>query len=265
MTSEVTTAGDSKRTDSDRGSPKPPLPSRRNLLLLGLSWAAGFVDAISFLGLGSVFTANMTGNTILLAIALARRDLPGAFRSLIALAGFCLGVIAGALIAPHRDDPPISWLPAITKPLVLEFAALLGLAVGWHWAGALAMSNTGFIELLIIPAAFAMGVQTAAVRRIGVSAVTSTAVTGTLAGVMASAVGLFHASTTAPPGHVNAPSHSSAGFGLSASVWGIYAAGGLAGGLAQIRWNSNCAWPAVVTVGIVSAAVMLSQRTKRDI
>jgi uncharacterized membrane protein YoaK (UPF0700 family) len=258
----VTIAGDSMGTNSNRRSPKPSSPSRRNLLLLGLSWAAGFVDAISFLGLGSVFTANMTGNTILLAIALARRDLPGAFRSLIALAGFCLGVIAGALIAPHRDDPPISWLPAITKPLVLEFAALLGLAVGWHWAGALAMSNTGFIELLIIPAAFAMGVQTAAVRRIGVSAVTSTAVTGTLAGVMASAVGLIHSPAGNHRPENDHARNSGAGFGLSASVWGIYAAGGLSGGLAQVHWNSNCAWPAVVALGIVSAGAILWQRTK---
>ena len=265
MTSKVTIAGDSGRTDSDRGSPKASSPSRRNLLLLGLSWAAGFVDAISFLGLGSVFTANMTGNTILLAIALARGDLPGAFRSLIALAGFCLGVIAGALIAPHRDDPPTSWLPAVTKLLMVEFAALLGLAALWHWAGALAVSSPGLIEPLIISAAFAMGVQTAAVRRIGVSAVTSTAVTGTLAGVMSSAVGLIHTRAVVPhPENGNARNRG-ASFGLSASVWGIYAAGGLSGGLAQVRWNSDCAWPAVIAVGLVSAASILWQRSKLQI
>jgi uncharacterized membrane protein YoaK (UPF0700 family) len=257
--------GDSTRTDSDRGSPKRSSPSRRNLLLLELSWAAGFVDAISFLGLGSVFTANMTGNTILLAIALARGNLSDVFRSLIALAGFCLGVIAGALIVPHSDDRPTSWLPAITKPLLLEFVALLILAVGWHWAGALAVSSPGFMEPLIILAAFAMGLQTAAVRRIGVSAVTSTAVTGTLAGVMASAVGRIHSPPGSPRPEDAHARNSGAGFGLSASVWGIYAAGGLSGGLAQVRWNSNCAWPAVVTVGLVFAAAILWQRTKREI
>jgi uncharacterized membrane protein YoaK (UPF0700 family) len=148
---------------------------------------------------------------------------------------------------------------------MVEFAALLGLAALWHWAGALAVSSPGLIEPLIISAAFAMGVQTAAVRRIGVSAVTSTAVTGTLAGVMSSAVGLIHTSTNARHEHVNAPPPSGAGFGLSACVWGIYAAGGLSGGLAQVRWNSDCAWPAVIAVGLVSAASILWQRSKLQI
>ena len=148
---------------------------------------------------------------------------------------------------------------------MLEFVALLGLAVGWHWAGALALSSPGFIEPLIILAAFAMGLQTAAVRRIGVSAVTSTAVTGTLAGVMASAVGLIHSPPGSPRLEDAHARNSGAGFGLSASVWGIYAVGGLSGGLAQIRWNSDCAWPAVVAMGLVSAAAILWQRTTREI
>ncbi len=87
--------GDRARTHSDRGYRGLSSTARRDLLVLGLTWSAGFVDAISFLGLGSVFTANMTGNTMLLGIALGRGDLPGALRSLIALAGFCLGATAG--------------------------------------------------------------------------------------------------------------------------------------------------------------------------
>ncbi len=38
-------------------------------MLLMLTWAAGSVDAISYLGLGHVFTAMMTGNTVLLGLA----------------------------------------------------------------------------------------------------------------------------------------------------------------------------------------------------
>jgi uncharacterized membrane protein YoaK (UPF0700 family) len=83
---------------------------------------------------------------------------------------------AGALIA-MRSDRPVVWPPSITNALVLEFAALIALALGWHWEGARTLANAGFIEPLIMLSAFAMGVQSAAVRRIGVSAVTSTAVT----------------------------------------------------------------------------------------
>ena len=200
--------GDRARTHSDRGYPGLSSTARRDLLVLGLTWSAGFVDAISFLGLGSVFTANMTGNTMLLGIALGRGDLPGALRSLIALAGFCLGATAGALIV-MRSDRPLLWPPSITNALVLEFATLIALALGWRWAGARAVASPGLIQPLIMVSAFAMGVQSAAVRRIGVSAVTSTAVTGTLAGVMAGAVGWLHgAVAVARPEHARAPGSS---------------------------------------------------------
>ena len=249
--------GDSAQTESDRGHPGLSSTAGRDLLLLGLTWSAGFVDAISFLGLGNVFTANMTGNTILLGIALGRGDLPGAFRSLIALAAFCFGATAGAVIV-MRSDRPVVWPTSITNALVLEFAALIAFAFGWHWEGAR-------IEQLIMMSAFAMGVQSAAVRRIGVSAVTSTAVTGTLAGVMAGAVGWFHGSVGISRTEHDRAQNTSAGFGLSASVWGIYLLGGLAGGAAQVHWHSACAWPAVVAVGlVVTTAAILWRHTSRE-
>ena len=47
-------------------------PSKtKTSLLLTLAFAAGYVDALGYLGLGGVFTANMTGNTVLLGILLA--------------------------------------------------------------------------------------------------------------------------------------------------------------------------------------------------
>jgi uncharacterized membrane protein YoaK (UPF0700 family) len=255
--------GDSAATESDRGSPGSSSTARRDLLLLGLTWSAGFIDAISFLGLGNVFTANMTGNTMLLGIALGRGDLPGAFRSSIALAGFCLGATIGALIV-MRSDRPVMWPASITNALALEFITMIALGIIWRWAGLHPVPNPGFIEVLIILSAFAMGLQSAAVRRIGVSAVTSTAVTGTLAGVMAGAVSWLHGSVGAPQ-HVRAQG-ASAGFGLSASVWGIYLVGGLAGGTAQMRWQSACAWPAVIAVGLVVAtAAILWRHTSREI
>src|SRR5947209_4569301 len=44
----------------------------RSLLLLALAFSAGGVDAAVYLGLGHAFPANMTGNTVLIAIAVAR-------------------------------------------------------------------------------------------------------------------------------------------------------------------------------------------------
>ncbi len=251
--------GDCARTESEGGPAGLSAAARRDLLLLGLTWAAGFVDAVSYLGLGNVFTANMTGNTMLLGIALGRGDNLAAFRSSLALAGFCIGATVGALIV-MRTDRPVVWPSSITKALALEFAALIAFALGWRWEGARGLANPAAMELLIMLSAFAMGVQSAAVRRIGVSAVTSTAVTGTLAGVMAGAVGWLHGSVS-PSGDQDARArNASAGFGLSASVWGVYAFGGLAGGTTEVRWHSACAWPAAVVVGLVAAAAALLWR-----
>jgi uncharacterized membrane protein YoaK (UPF0700 family) len=52
------------------GSTNPPFDPRVPLLLL-LSVTTGLVDAASILGLGKVFTANMTGNVVFLGFAAA--------------------------------------------------------------------------------------------------------------------------------------------------------------------------------------------------
>jgi uncharacterized membrane protein YoaK (UPF0700 family) len=220
------------------------------------------VDAISFLGLGNVFTANMTGNTILLGIALGRGDLAAALRSALALTGFCVGATAGALIV-RRGDRAVLWPSSITRALAVELAALAAFAFGWRWGGGLGLAARRATEFLIVLAAFAMGVQSAAVRRFGVSAVTSTAVTGTLAGVMAGAVGWLHGSIGVSRLSDSSARDTRSGFGLSGSVWAVYALGGLAGGAAQVHWPDSCAWPAVVATGLVFATAIIWRRPSR--
>src|SRR3954454_24784619 len=68
-------------------------------MLLALTAATGAIDAVSYLALGRVFTANMTGNVVLLAFAAA--GVPGlsVSRSLTALGGFFIGAVAGGRIA----------------------------------------------------------------------------------------------------------------------------------------------------------------------
>lgn len=61
------------------------------VILLLLTSVAGSIDVIGYLKLGEVFTANMTGNTVLLGIALGRGKSEAAIRSFIALIGFVTG------------------------------------------------------------------------------------------------------------------------------------------------------------------------------
>src|SRR5213078_4299680 len=49
----------------------PDASSPLVVALFGLTFVTGVIDAVSFLGLGHVFTANMTGNVVLLGFAVA--------------------------------------------------------------------------------------------------------------------------------------------------------------------------------------------------
>ena len=70
--------------------------------LLGMTAVTGLVDAVSFLSLGRVFTANMTGNIVLLAFATAHVSGLSIARSLTALLGFLVGALLGG---PRKERP----------------------------------------------------------------------------------------------------------------------------------------------------------------
>jgi uncharacterized membrane protein YoaK (UPF0700 family) len=152
----------------------------RESMLLLLTLAAASVDAISYLGLGHVFTAMMTGNTVLLGLALAQGEVLAALRSILALIGFAIGVFVGAIIV-ERESYPAEWPAAVTAALAFEAIILAIFAANFTLLESL---RGGMIYLLIILSALAMGVQSAAVRRLGVPGIATTYITGTLTSLM---------------------------------------------------------------------------------
>src|ERR1700731_4555411 len=76
--------------------------------LLGMTAVTGLVDAVSYLSLGRVFTANMTGNIVLLAFATAHVSGLSIARSLTALLAFlAAGALGGRLMARESGDSQI--------------------------------------------------------------------------------------------------------------------------------------------------------------
>src|SRR5258706_3911427 len=93
------------------------------LLLYIATATTGLIDAISYLALGHVFTANMTGNVVFLAFAVAGAPGLSIARSLTALVSFLIGALIGGRSATSlskRERP--NW---ITTALSLESALLL--------------------------------------------------------------------------------------------------------------------------------------------
>lgn len=130
-------------------------------LVVGLALLAGAVDAASFLDLGRVFTANMTGNTVLLGIALGQGETDAAWRSVVALLGFGAGVVFGAVLAKR----------SLRLAFAAEATLVLAVVILWGLAGKV---------VLVGLAALAMGAQSATVGALGVPGVSTTYVTGTL-------------------------------------------------------------------------------------
>lgn len=154
---------------------KRPGPSSRLLAgMFMLTFTAGWIDAVSFLGLGRVFVANMTGNVVLLGFALAGASGLSVATSLTALVGFLAGAVASGRLAAHLQGRRRRWL---ATALVAETAC-----VGVAAAIAVATRGTAGAALAIVAVlAAAMGLQTGTARRLAVPDLTTTVLTMTLA------------------------------------------------------------------------------------
>lgn len=152
---------------------------RRDLLLLALTFAAGSVDAVAFLGL-HVFTAVMTGNLVLLGVAIGQGAARNALRGLVAVGGYGIGVLAGARIVGVLPRETL-WSRAVTRALMLE-AALLALFLG-GWILTDAVPDGLAALALIVISGIAMGLQAATTRGVAPGRST-TYLTGTLTGLL---------------------------------------------------------------------------------
>jgi len=150
------------------------------VLLLVLTGVTGLVDAVSYLKLGHVFVANMTGNVVFLGFAVADAEDFSISASLLAIAAFMAGALVGGRIG-SRTGQHRGRLLAMATYLQI---ALVGIALAVSTAGfdpQGALSQYSLIALL----ALAMGVQNAAARRLAVPDLTTTVLTLTLTGLAA--------------------------------------------------------------------------------
>ncbi len=81
----------------------PDVPAPR--VLLTLTFVTGVVDATSFLALGGVFSAMMTGNVVFLGLGLADSVDSSVLGPLLAIASYVLASAAAALLARRTAGP----------------------------------------------------------------------------------------------------------------------------------------------------------------
>ncbi len=162
---------------------RPAATSLRDPLvrvLLVLTFTTGLVDAVSFLGLGRVFTANMTGNIVFLGFGIAGAGGLPVVSPLVSLAAFLVGARGGGMLAARlaeRHPTHVASALSIEAGLI-ALAAAVAIAVDVEPN---AVSGDAVIALL----ALAMGVRNATVRHLAVPDMTTTVLTMTLTGLAA--------------------------------------------------------------------------------
>ncbi len=149
--------------------------------LLGMTAVTGLVDAVSFLSLGRVFTANMTGNIVLLAFATAHVSGLSIARSLTALLAFLVGaILGGRVMARASADSQIRFA---VQAFLLEAAFLFAASFcGIGYRGVL-LEHSFQPFALIALTALAMGTRNAAVRKLAIPDLTTTVLTLTITGI----------------------------------------------------------------------------------
>jgi uncharacterized membrane protein YoaK (UPF0700 family) len=155
-----------------RQGPLPPL-------LIALTVVTGLVDAFSYLVLGHVFVANMTGNVVFLAFAVLGAPGFSVAASAVALGAFMAGALLGGRVAHRVRHRGKLLYTAVAAEAVLILAA-------YAVAVSAASPSSGWARyLLIVLLGLGMGVQNAAARALAVPDLTTTVLTLTITGIAA--------------------------------------------------------------------------------
>jgi uncharacterized membrane protein YoaK (UPF0700 family) len=167
---------------------RPPASGLRWPILVAaaLAFGTGAIDVTTLTKHGGVFASVITGNLMLTGLAVAHGDVRLIAHTVLAVGGFIVGVATGTRITGPRDPEGPRWPRQVTVALGVELTVLCGFAAGWELTRA---APSGQAQLgLLATAAIGMGLQSAAMRGLGVT-VATTYLTGTLTGVVAGLAG----------------------------------------------------------------------------
>jgi uncharacterized membrane protein YoaK (UPF0700 family) len=226
--------------------------------LLLLSAIAASIDAIGYLKLGHVLTANMTGNTVLLGISLGRLQVAQAVRGFVALAGFVTGVCIGASLAHHRRK---GWEETLAYSLGIEF--ILVLLMGLFWLAFMIRFHYLVVIISIVLCSIAMGLQSATVKHLDIPGVVTTYITGTITAVVSEVVVNFRKlRRSVPVGSENKmPAQLEKRIGLQAGIFLVYLA---SAALTVLIYRQGLEFlPLVPLVLILSVILLVTHRLSR--
>ena len=151
--------------------------------LMVLTFSTGLIDAVSYIGLGRVFVANMTGNVVLLGFAAAGVSGLSITRALLSLSGFLIGAAIGGKLGTSLANGSRRRLIIMAGSLeaFLVFAAAIA-SIGFDIQS---VAPAYQLYAMIVLTALSMGLRNATVRQLQVADITTTVLTLTLTGLAA--------------------------------------------------------------------------------
>jgi uncharacterized membrane protein YoaK (UPF0700 family) len=205
-------------------------------LLVALTVVTGLVDSFSYLVLGHVFVANMTGNVVFFAFALAGVGGFSAPASIAAIGCFAAGALVtgrlGRSLAGRRELllGVTAGIEAVIVAETVTMAALTSRPI-----------PAGLRYALIVSLSLAMGAQNATARKLAVPDLTTTVLTLTITGIAA-----------------DSPLAGATGAHAARRLISVAAmfAGALAGALLVLR--VHIVYPLVIALIILAAVAVLA-------
>lgn len=170
-------AQDEYAGDVRAGWAPPSKPARRTLpiVLLVLTFTTGILDAVSYLGLGQVFTGLQTGNVVVLGFGLAGTRGFTVAPPAVSLASFFAGAWLGGRLGAHLSRRHRRWF-ALALALEAVLVAIAAVAAAGLATGVATDRRLAVVALLAV----GMGLRSATVRRLGRPELTTTVVTSTI-------------------------------------------------------------------------------------
>jgi uncharacterized membrane protein YoaK (UPF0700 family) len=202
-------------------------------LMLALTFSTGLNDAVGYLGLDRVFTGNMTGNVVVLGMALLGSESLPVLGPALALLGFLAGAAIGGRTL--KSAAP-GWTPRTTVLIGTVAVVMLGVAtalfaLGDHPSHGATVTVTTILGV-------AMGIQAATARFIGVKDVTTVVVTSTITALAA-----------------DSPFGSGKGGGTPRRALAVVLIlAGAAVGAALLKWHLGAG---LILAGVITAVVAL--------
>jgi uncharacterized membrane protein YoaK (UPF0700 family) len=234
---------------------------------LCLTFGAGFVDAFGYLTLSNVYTANLSGNTVLIAVKSATGQGPAALLHAYTIGMFLIGLLASGILIEIAIRQ--RFRRVLAAAMALEAILLIGFTV---FAGTVAAVGAGgpagwHLYVLLAIAAIAMGAQNTSLRMAGILSVYTTHVTGAVTRFSEHAVAWMFAliDQRKPSGDDRSrrrPGHELGQALLAAAIWIAFLGGAVFAGYLAPRWGLRAlAWPIaiVILVGVIDCVCPLAR------